>query len=709
MTIPAERSVHGLEKNIWAYVAHEVLVFREVRRVLAPHGLAFVNLGDSYTSGGRANYGTFQPDTKQATHAAIKDSPRPEQPAGLKPKDLCGIPWRVAYALQADGWWLRQDVIWCLSGGTWVYARTQKGDMPVMVRDLYRLQPHTVRLWNGKEWTPLVGMSKSKRCGTELEIVLRSGERISCTPTHRWPSSRGIVPASELQVGDRLFSCQLPQPVHPRDSRQIDADVAWFAGLYLAEGSRSEDTIQIAGHAKEEQRWQRVEWIARNYGGSATRTVEGNKMSIRVYGKILNALVDQFVSGRTAHDKCFSPCVWKYSNDFVRAMLQGYLEGDGHWDEKNDRWRLGFCRNYNLERDLRTACARLGYRIILNLATVGYNGKRVPTFRGEIRMHRSGHPAEKDACEIVEIRKARCREVYDLGVMDEPHELALASGVLTHNSKPNPMPESVTDRCTKAHEYVFHLAKSADYYWDQEEIREEPASNPNDGRRGDGASYADIQDIYGATHCGVPIGGRNRRSVWTITTQGTKDAHFATFSPKLVEPMILAGCPREVCTVCGKPRERILEKNRVATRPGMNSKIKTVGPNSRMVKNRDPAHAEDRSRVDEWDSRKAIVNRVHHESEVGNRDPQRHVTETQTVGWTDCGHNSYRPGRVLDPFGGSGTTGAVAAKLKRDYCLIEMNPAYVTDIASYKLQEAERGVPVEEAKNGQLALFGSTP
>ncbi len=123
-------------------------------------------------------------------------------------------------------------------------------------------------------------------------------------------------------------------------------------------------------------------------------------------------------------------------------------------------------------------------------------------------------------------------------------------------------------------------------------------------------------------------------------------------------------------------------------------KHKTIGPNSRMRKNRDPNHPEDRNREDEWDS-----------SVVGNRDPERHVTETQTVGWTDCGHNQYQPGRVLDPFGGSGTVGYVAAKLKRDYVLIEMNPGYVEDIASFKLQEGEAGVPAKERKQGQQGLF----
>lgn len=102
----------GLEPTPQAYVGKLVEVFREVRRVLRSDGTCWVNLGDSYTSGGRADYGSCAPDAKQATHVAIKSAKRAPQPPGLKPKDLVGIPWRVAFALQDDGWWLRQDIIW---------------------------------------------------------------------------------------------------------------------------------------------------------------------------------------------------------------------------------------------------------------------------------------------------------------------------------------------------------------------------------------------------------------------------------------------------------------------------------------------------------------------------------------------------------------------------------------------------------------------
>lgn len=145
--------------------------------------------------------------------------------------------------------------------------------------------------------------------------------------------------------------------------------------------------------------------------------------------------------------------------------------------------------------------------------------------------------------------------------------------------KPNPMPESVTDRCTKSHEYIFLMSKSARYYFDREAIAEPVAassiarlSQPNlenqagsnrvpgktNGnmkavgrggrsafrgqghfRDGDGPANRDGRDMKD-----VGVGEtRNRRSVWTVTTKPFKGAHFATFPPDLIEPCILAGCP----------------------------------------------------------------------------------------------------------------------------------------------------------------------
>jgi len=118
-------------------------------------------------------------------------------------------------------------------------------------------------------------------------------------------------------------------------------------------------------------------------------------------------------------------------------------------------------------------------------------------------------------------------------------------------SKPNPMPESVTDRPTKSHEYMFLLSKSARYYYDADAVREPWKPNAYDIKRAaeDHPGYAGKNDDpkWSNGIRGVPVGdpstGRNIRSVWSIATQPYAGAHFAVFPPKLVEPCIKAGSP----------------------------------------------------------------------------------------------------------------------------------------------------------------------
>lgn len=139
-------------------------------------------------------------------------------------------------------------------------------------------------------------------------------------------------------------------------------------------------------------------------------------------------------------------------------------------------------------------------------------------------------------------------------------------------SKPNPMPESVTDRCTKAHEYIFLLSKSVSYHYDQAAVLEDcsPSTHArlaqdvlsqigseranggaktNGNMRAVGRKLAEAgsgtknNDSFDEAMAVMPT-KRNKRSVWTVVTEGFKEAHFATFPPALIEPCILAGCPQ---------------------------------------------------------------------------------------------------------------------------------------------------------------------
>lgn len=118
--------------------------------------------------------------------------------------------------------------------------------------------------------------------------------------------------------------------------------------------------------------------------------------------------------------------------------------------------------------------------------------------------------------------------------------------------KPNPMPESVTDRCTRSHEYIFLLSKSPKYYFDGASIKE-PLARPNEATRKTPGKFGGANKHVeagkqsrlhsGNEYVGTSDGKRNRRDVWTVSSKPYKGAHFATFPPDLIEPCVLAGCP----------------------------------------------------------------------------------------------------------------------------------------------------------------------
>jgi DNA modification methylase len=244
-----------------------------------------------------------------------------------------------------------------------------------------------------------------------------------------------------------------------------------------------------------------------------------------------------------------------------------------------------------------------------------------------------------------------------------PARLALAlqadgwwvrSDIIWH--KPNPMPESVTDRCVSAHEHVFMLTKSARYFFDMAAIAEATAQ-PFGEAKLTGQHKADAGGFttngHGNSSLGSNQGAATRacRNVWTIPTHPYAQAHFATYPPQLAERCIRAGTSeRGACSQCGKPWQRIAEVSYTDAHRGM------VG-----------------------NQRKAVTDeRVMH---AGRENDVRMDKHTTTTGWSPacaCNAGDPVPCKVLDPFAGAGTTLLVADRLQRDAIGIELNPDYTT-------------------------------
>ena len=222
----------------------------------------------------------------------------------------------------------------------------------------------------------------------------------------------------------------------------------------------------------------------------------------------------------------------------------------------------------------------------------------------------------------------------------------LRSDIIWH--KPNPMPESVTDRPTSAHEHVFLLAKSARYFFDADAVRE-PITDASAERYAAGynaswqrAQQASVSDTRNAGFAGKPDAerGRNLRNVWTIATAPFPAAHFATYPPELAERCIRAGTSeRGCCAACGAPWVRQTEREIVPLQATNNER--SCDQNNRGAMPRSNVHA-------------------------------------KTTGWSaSCQCDApTAPCTVLDPFAGAGTSLLVADRLQRDGIAIELSPAY---------------------------------
>lgn len=297
-------------------------------------------------------------------------------------------------------------------------------------------------------------------------------------------------------------------------------------------------------------------------------------------------------------------------------------------------------------------------------------------------------------------------------------------------AKPNPMPESVTDRCTKSHEYIFLLSKSARYFYDAEAISEQSITgDPRRPYTSEGAWQLDGRPIK-QRHGGKPrklkvpggwdtgsgshgtihrngrteaqyveaeaITSRNKRSVWTIPTNPCPEAHFATFPPDLVKPCILAGCPTSgkrcdcnelILTPTGEGE--IIDPTMQTGRAGMNRPRRNGEGKRPITKHEQRGHAEQmkqsphRSKM-QTICGEAFAHYIRTDSTGARPLPPEILSDFKRLGWIvevpECMCPIEPPGVVLDPFAGSGTTGQVALELGRSAVLIELNAEYVAMI-----------------------------
>jgi len=478
------------------YIDHLVEVCREIKRVLKPSGSFYLNLGDTYYgSGGKGNqYAKFDKKKGEPLFFKQKSTHRSNW---LQPKQLLLIPSRVAIALQEDGWILRNDI--CLDGQTMLVAKVDGKLWKGTLKDLSELSNKDICLPTSNKgksiWVKVKRIWKSSE-RTRFKITLTNGLSVIASPNHRFPIKTSKCRAKKyikmrvnqvenIRIGEHL----LLMTTFPSVSGERDYLDGYSVGFYLAEGNEmvGRRGIQLSCGVKDkiflEKISKRFSLKIYNYG---------RNLAIRSYDEKYINLIRQSVKGRTSHDKHLSNRAYSFGTAFLRGVLDGFLDGDGYYDKKNNRWRIRITINEDLITDLILLSRIAGYDI-----RVEGKDSKTNSVGLSIRKNWKNRHVFRNLYfqQILNIEKIEDGELYDVEVepiyetyrgkgkpqgrtrqkrLDKWNNLfALGNGILTHNCwyKPNHMPSSVKDRLTNTWEHLFHFVKNRRYYYDLDAIR----------------------------------------------------------------------------------------------------------------------------------------------------------------------------------------------------------------------------------------------
>jgi DNA modification methylase len=267
-------------------------------------------------------------------------------------------------------------------------------------------------------------------------------------------------------------------------------------------------------------------------------------------------------------------------------------------------------------------------------------------------------------------------------------------------AKDNPMPESVEDRCTRAHEFLFmfaHPASRGRYYYDKRAILE-PFADERNGDSGVKTSRVMSERLTIGGQASEPVGspstpGKNKRSVWAVNPKPYSGAHFAVWPPALVQPMIRAGTSEYgVCKDCGAPWARVLASQDQGNAFGAGGGAKAEQSEAERL-------AGGVGRMD--GGRRAVA------GSTFNNNPNLRPPPPATLGWEPtcmCSARAVTRATVLDPFSGSATTGMVATQEGRSYVGIDLNEDYL-ELAKARVQDLP--APSKDAEYiAELDFFG---
>jgi len=657
----------GMEDTPQEFVANMVKVFQEVKRILTPDGTFWLNIGDSYVSaptGSRGKCtGKDQGFGENHKHSGAALKRRDKRIKGLPEKNLIGVPWRLALALQDDGWILRQDIIWakkncmpeCLSPDTQIFIKQNNKILRRNLKYLWsqRDSIHQLEIMSPTGWKKIkniwetykevysldisnvekifaskehkfsichdvrrnnienkeVGSIRSKNDwmtykpirefvqSTDkyidlVEIALLQNEKklyisgdssiIKSRQPRSSPSWNEICNKYQYPIKKTKFGYETPlkrlmlknlipcdiavgEKYYYKDKTivsssskgksscllKIDYNLGRLIGLYAAEGGtksgRSRGEVKLTFHKKEVEYVNFVQKEVLKFGVKSNIKTVGNYIDIRFNSILIATMLRYFVTGK-CKNKCLNMDIILNTNiEFRKGILEGAVEGDG-----SSRVNNGFSYTSASEQlvdDMKTLASSLDI-ICAKIKNKQFDKRSNKTHISYTTYtpYKNRKKRHDDTFAIYPRKISKTnnkKKMIDIEV--DGGLFIIGDGLISHNS--------VKDRCTKSHEYVFLLTKQKTYFYDHKAIMEEAAYDGRKDTKLKGSQkYEDGEFLPGKNentfhsqpHERWPnmIDGkrmRNKRSVWRMNTAQFKGGHFAVMPIELAQTCIKAG------------------------------------------------------------------------------------------------------------------------------------------------------------------------
>ena len=325
----------------------------------------------------------------------------------------------------------------CLSGATRLFCWVDNKPGIRKLQELFFLKgSHEIFLiGDNGEKIQLKGIERSKQ--ESVKILFVDGQEITCSANHRFVLDNGeLKEAIDLNKGDIL------KKAHPKLNCLIkniiwNYDWGWLIGLFLAEGSFSRETVQLSLCEDEFSYLGKINKLFKMFGIKfVLRTIQNsNGISMASSNPIAKSVIKHFVKGKHSTGKHLSYHAYLYGKDFLRGVVDGWLDGDGHYEKENKRYDAKISPNFWLRDDLRLCCSLVGYDFRARRGYTQLNGALSSCFR--IKIKKKGLFRRQRNSQILKITKSKKgRNLYDVEVGGN-HLFLLLNGVITHNSKLN--------------------------------------------------------------------------------------------------------------------------------------------------------------------------------------------------------------------------------------------------------------------------------